>query len=155
MGLVSRVTPVHTALRNCTGDEGRPFGFGDQVADPKPPQAAVVKSRGGERCGKAGTRFRQVRLGEASASEPLRKCRKPSTPPPPQSTGTAAMSPSGSRSKLTPVNHGLRPCCQSSTSGRAIGVWRRWRRVSGRQRPTALGRCDSSKCRTVAVPIIF
>ena len=55
MGLVSRVTPVQTALRNCTGDEGRPFGFGDQVADPKPPQAAAVKSRGSERCGKAGT----------------------------------------------------------------------------------------------------
>jgi hypothetical protein len=54
-GPVSRVTPVQTALRNCTRDEGRPFGFGDQVADPKPPQAAAVKSRGGERCGKAGT----------------------------------------------------------------------------------------------------
>ena len=54
-GLVSRVTPVHTALRNCMRDEGRPFGFGDQVADPKPPQAAVVKSHGGERCGNAGT----------------------------------------------------------------------------------------------------
>jgi len=25
MGLVSRVTPVHTALRNCTRDEGRSF----------------------------------------------------------------------------------------------------------------------------------
>jgi hypothetical protein len=36
-------------------DEGRPFGFGDQVADPKPPQAAVVKSHGSERCGKART----------------------------------------------------------------------------------------------------
>ena len=31
MGLVSRVTPVHTALRNCTRDEGRPFEFGNQV----------------------------------------------------------------------------------------------------------------------------
>jgi hypothetical protein len=30
-------------------------GFGDQVADPKPPQAALVKSQGGERCGKVGT----------------------------------------------------------------------------------------------------
>jgi len=28
----------------------------------KPPQAAVVKSNGGERCGNAGTRFRQARL---------------------------------------------------------------------------------------------
>jgi hypothetical protein len=34
--------------------EGRSFGFGDQVADPKPPQAAVVKCHGGERCGKVG-----------------------------------------------------------------------------------------------------
>src|SRR5262244_1816221 len=46
--LVSRVTPVQTASRNCTGDGGGPFGFGDQVADPKPPQAAAVKNRGGE-----------------------------------------------------------------------------------------------------------
>jgi hypothetical protein len=30
-GLVSRVTPVHTAMRNCTRDEGGPFGFGNQV----------------------------------------------------------------------------------------------------------------------------
>src|SRR6516162_1645496 len=44
--------------------------------DLKPPQAAVVKSNGGERCGNAGTRFRQARLREASASEPPMKCRK-------------------------------------------------------------------------------
>jgi hypothetical protein len=25
IGIVSRVTPVHTAVRNCTRDEGRPF----------------------------------------------------------------------------------------------------------------------------------
>ena len=31
----------------------------------------MVKSRGGERCGNAGTRFRQARSREASASEPL------------------------------------------------------------------------------------
>jgi len=31
VGLVSRVTPVQTAMRNCTRDEGRPFGFGDQA----------------------------------------------------------------------------------------------------------------------------
>jgi hypothetical protein len=53
--LASRVTPVQTALRNCTGDEGGPFGFGDQVADPKPPRAAAVKCRGGERRGNVGT----------------------------------------------------------------------------------------------------
>src|SRR4030081_39355 len=31
MGLVSRVSPVHTALRNCTRDEGRSFEVGHQV----------------------------------------------------------------------------------------------------------------------------
>src|SRR5262249_23150174 len=31
MGLVSRVTPVQTALRNCTRDEGRSFEVGNQV----------------------------------------------------------------------------------------------------------------------------
>jgi hypothetical protein len=28
---VSRVTPVQTAVRNCTRDEGRSFEFGNQV----------------------------------------------------------------------------------------------------------------------------
>ena len=42
-------------MRNFIGDEGRSFGFGDQVADPKPPRAALVKSHGGERCGNVGT----------------------------------------------------------------------------------------------------
>ena len=55
MGLVSRVSPVQTAVRNCTGDEGGPFGFGDQVVDPKPPRAAVVKIHGRERRGNAWT----------------------------------------------------------------------------------------------------
>ena len=34
MGLVSRVTPVHTAMRNCTRDEGGPFEVGNQVLIP-------------------------------------------------------------------------------------------------------------------------
>ena len=76
LGLVSRASPVQTAVRNCTRDEGGPFEVGNQVSDLKPPQAAVVKSDGGERCGKVGTRFRQARLREASASEPSMKCRK-------------------------------------------------------------------------------
>jgi len=45
-------------------------------ADLKAPQAAAVKGRGGERCGNVGTRVRQARSREASASEPLRKFRK-------------------------------------------------------------------------------
>src|SRR5262245_15572070 len=52
--LVSRASPVQTAVRNCSRDEGGPFEVGDQVADFKPPQAAAVKSRGGERCGNVG-----------------------------------------------------------------------------------------------------
>src|SRR5215475_1866599 len=53
MGRVPRVSPVHTAVRNCTRDEG---GLRDRLsgADLKPPQAAVVKSNSGERCGNAG-----------------------------------------------------------------------------------------------------
>jgi hypothetical protein len=34
VGRVTRVTPVQTAVRNCTRDEGRPFGFGNQVLIP-------------------------------------------------------------------------------------------------------------------------
>ena len=41
----------------------------------KPPRAAVVKSDGGERRGKGGTRFRQVRSRETSESKPPMKCR--------------------------------------------------------------------------------
>jgi hypothetical protein len=31
LGLVSRASSVHTAVRNCTRDEGRPFEVGNQV----------------------------------------------------------------------------------------------------------------------------
>jgi hypothetical protein len=31
LDFVSRVSPVHTAVRNCTGDEGRSFEVGNQV----------------------------------------------------------------------------------------------------------------------------
>jgi hypothetical protein len=31
VGLVSRASPVHTAMRNCTRDEGGPFEVGNQV----------------------------------------------------------------------------------------------------------------------------
>ena len=30
-GVVSRVSPVHTAMRNCMRDEGGPFEVGNQV----------------------------------------------------------------------------------------------------------------------------
>jgi hypothetical protein len=65
MGLVSRVTPIQTAMRNRTGDEGRPFEFDNRVlisgVDLKPAQAAVVKRYKPWWCAlrKVGTRFRQ------------------------------------------------------------------------------------------------
>src|SRR6266481_6712190 len=64
--LCHEAQPVQTAARNFIGDEGRSFGFGDQVADPKPPRAALVKSHGGERCGNVGTMIPAgtVRRGE-------------------------------------------------------------------------------------------
>src|SRR6516164_7271852 len=49
----------------------RPAGAGF-----KPPQAARVKSPGGERCGKGGGVLRQVCLKETNESEPLMTCRK-------------------------------------------------------------------------------
>src|ERR1700737_2489527 len=42
----------------------------------KPPQAASVKSRGGERCGQGARIVRQVRTKKANVSEPLMTCRK-------------------------------------------------------------------------------
>ena len=62
-------------MRNCTRDEGRSFGFGDQVADPKPPRAAAVKSRGGERRGNAGTMIPagMVERGERKQTDECRK----------------------------------------------------------------------------------
>ncbi len=43
VGCVSRVSPVHTALRNCTRDEGGPFGFGDQ--EPIPSYRKLLRSK--------------------------------------------------------------------------------------------------------------
>ena len=60
LGLVSRVTPVHTAMRNCTGDEGRSFEVGNQVLISSHRKLLSSKNDGGERCEKAGTRFRQA-----------------------------------------------------------------------------------------------
>ena len=62
--------------RNCTRDEGGPFEAGSQVlasnrCKPLWSRAMVVSV-----AVNAGTRFRRVRLREASASEPSMKCRK-------------------------------------------------------------------------------
>src|ERR1700723_3503098 len=55
LGLVSRSVAGPNGCAHFIGDEGRSFGLTDQVVDPKPPRAALVKSHGGERCGNVGT----------------------------------------------------------------------------------------------------
>jgi hypothetical protein len=42
-GRVSRASPVQTATRNCTRDEGGPFGFGNQVLIPADSPAGSIK----------------------------------------------------------------------------------------------------------------
>src|SRR6266403_585615 len=75
LGLVSRVSPVQTALRNCTRDEGRSFEVGNQVLISSHRKLLLSKAMVVNVAEKVGTRFRQARLREASASEPLQKCR--------------------------------------------------------------------------------
>ena len=75
MGLVSRASPVHVAMRNYTRDEGGPFGVGNQVLISSHRKLlrskAVVVSVAEKPGHDPGRRSR-----EASASEPLQKCRK-------------------------------------------------------------------------------
>ena len=42
-GRVSRASPVHTVMRNCSRDEGGPFGFGDQ--EPIPSHRKLLRSK--------------------------------------------------------------------------------------------------------------
>ncbi len=75
-GCVSRVSPVQTAVRNCTRDEGWPLGFGSQVLIPSYRKLRWSKAMVVSVAEKSGRRSRQARLREASASEPPLKCRK-------------------------------------------------------------------------------
>jgi hypothetical protein len=63
MGLMSRVTPVQTAMRNCTRDEGRSFEFGNQVLI----SSHRKLSDGGERCGSAGMIERGERMDQPAS----------------------------------------------------------------------------------------
>ena len=54
-GLVSRSVAGSNGCAQLYGDEGRPFGFGDKVADARAAAGRLVKSHGGERCGNVGT----------------------------------------------------------------------------------------------------
>jgi hypothetical protein len=61
LGLVSRVTPVQTAMRNCTRDEGRSFEFGNQV---------LISSHRKLLWSKAMV----VSVAEKSGRDPVRQC---------------------------------------------------------------------------------
>ena len=75
-GLVSRVSPVQTALRNCTRDKGRSFEVGNQVLISSHRKLLLSKAMVVNVAQKSEQDFRQAGLREASASEPLQKCRK-------------------------------------------------------------------------------
>jgi hypothetical protein len=67
---------VGSSLRCCAGDGGRSSVVALQGEATNHPQAAAVKSRGGERCGKRRA-FERVRCDpmKANESEPQLKCR--------------------------------------------------------------------------------
>jgi hypothetical protein len=75
-GLASRASLVHEAMRNCMRDERGPFEVGHQEPISSHRKLLRTKAMVVKRCGNAGTRCRQARSREASASEPLQKCRK-------------------------------------------------------------------------------
>jgi hypothetical protein len=56
----TKPNPSETALAEVYEIPAKALRGRQSGVDLKPPQAAVVKSNGGERCGKVGTRFRQV-----------------------------------------------------------------------------------------------
>src|SRR5262245_12023710 len=63
-------------MRNCTRDEGGPFGFGNQVLIPSHRRLLRSKAVVVSVAETPEQDFRQARSREASASEPLQKCRK-------------------------------------------------------------------------------
>jgi hypothetical protein len=77
MGLVSRVTPVQTAKRNCTRDEGGPFEFGNQVLIsshhkllwPKAMVVSVAEKSGLIPSGKVERGERKRSIGEVSKAD--------------------------------------------------------------------------------------
>jgi hypothetical protein len=76
LGRVSRALPVQTATRNCTRDEGGPFGFGNQVLIPSHCKLLRSKAVVVSVAVKSGQEAQTARSREASASKPSMKCRK-------------------------------------------------------------------------------
>jgi hypothetical protein len=57
LGLVSRASSVHTAMRNCTGDGGGPFEVGNQVLISSHRKLLSSKATVVNVAEKVGTRF--------------------------------------------------------------------------------------------------
>ena len=76
VGRVSRGSPVQTAIRNCTRDEGRSFEAGSQVPASNRCKLLSSKAMVVSVAVNVGRISRRVRLREASASEPPMNCRK-------------------------------------------------------------------------------
>src|SRR6266705_6306168 len=73
---VSRASPVQTAMRNCTRDEGRSFEAGSQVLASNRCKLLSLRAMVVSVAVNVGRISRRVRLREASASEPSMNCRK-------------------------------------------------------------------------------
>jgi hypothetical protein len=77
LGLVSRVTPVQTAMRNCTRDEGGPFEIGNQVLisshrkllSSKAMVVSVAENRNEIPAGKIERGERKQTVGEVSKAD--------------------------------------------------------------------------------------
>src|ERR1700737_3907672 len=76
LGLVSRVSPVHTAMRNCTRDEGRSFEVGNQVLISSHRKLLSSKAMVVNVAVNVGGISGGGGLGRAGASEPPMNCRK-------------------------------------------------------------------------------
>ena len=76
LGLVSRVTPVHTANATIREMEGGPFGFGNQVLISSHRKLLSSKAMVVNVAETSGYDLGRYGQREASASEPLRKRRK-------------------------------------------------------------------------------
>src|SRR6266545_7787288 len=76
LGRVSRGSPVQTAIRNCTRDEGRSFEAGSQVLASNHCKLLSSRAMVVSVAANVGRISRRVRLREASASEPPMNCRK-------------------------------------------------------------------------------
>ena len=72
---VSRAPSRVEAVRNCARDEGRSLEAGSQVQASNHCKLLSLKAMVVSVAAKVGTISRRVRLREASASEPLMKCR--------------------------------------------------------------------------------